>query len=104
MTNYKIKVKLPKNSIFEQLEGMTGKQCYDRFGLKEDECQTITVKFSNGLQADIKMCVCDEDYTCFSEGILFNQNGGQIALTEPADSVIGEWLLEDDDNNSSLIC
>lgn len=70
---YTKEITLKEDNMFEKLENLTGKQCYDKFGLKEDETVTETIHFENGYFVDIKMCVCDEEYTCFAECVLFNE-------------------------------
>lgn len=100
MTIYKEIVTLPKDSIYEQVEGLNGKQCYDRFGLKEDEALKKTITFPNNYSVDIMMCICDEEYLTYSQAVLYNKEGSEVTFTEPADSMIGEWWLEDTDGNT----
>ena len=86
-------------SKVHELEQMTGDETYNKYGLKRDECITQTVKFDNGYEADIKLVIADGDSYNWTEGILFNTNGQQVALTEPSEDFFGEWYFEDHEGN-----
>ena len=77
------------------------------------ECETITntATFSNGYQMDIKLCgVGDENdwddingwkengFEPWTEAVLFNEDGGQLAFTDPCDSYMGEWSIQYNDD------
>lgn len=68
----------------------------DCFG--EDETWTKTVTFSDGNQADIKICGVQfregESNLPYTEAVLFDPNGYQLVCTEPSDDIMGEWELE----------
>lgn len=64
----------------------------------EDDTYTETVTFSNGYQMDIKCCGTQDDVG-WTEAVLFNEHGAQIAYTDPSDEYDGEWELEDDEGN-----
>jgi len=90
------------NRIHE-LEGITGNETYDKYGLKRDECITQTVKFDNGYETDIKLVIADGDSYNWTEGILFSPNGQQVALTEPSEYFFGEWYFEDYEGNEYFV-
>lgn len=69
----------------------------------EDEClgvdftYTETVRFENGMEADIKLCGVDYEVgTCnipWTEMVLF-KNGSEVACTDVADDYFGMWEIE----------
>lgn len=61
--------------------------------LPESETITYTVQFSDGCQMDIKCCGVDNG-PAFTEAVLFDKNGGQLAFTEPEEEYLGSWTLE----------
>lgn len=79
------------------LLSMTGDGIYERCGLKRDEIIVNTAVFSDGMQADIKLVICDEEP--YAEAVLFDKNGFQKAYTDPEDEYTGDWELEYDDVN-----
>lgn len=79
------------------LLSMKGDEIYEKHGLKRDETIVHTVVFSDGMQADIKLVICDEEP--YTEAVLFDKNGFQKAYTDPGDEYTGDWELEYDDVN-----
>lgn len=61
----------------------------------QDEDQTIvrSVRFPDGMSMDIKCCGC-QDESSWTEAVLFNQSGCEVACTEPCDQFDGLWELE----------
>lgn len=65
----------------------------------EDEFQgvdstiTHTIYFPDGMSMDIKCCGCQDD-SSWTEAVLFDQNGNQVACTEVCDNYDGTWELE----------
>ena len=59
----------------------------------EDETVSVTAKFSDGCEMDIKCCGCQDD-SSWTEAVLFNAQGHELCCTEPADEFTGEWELE----------
>lgn len=76
---------------------MTGDEIYNKYGLKRDETIVYTAVFPDGMQADIKLVICDEEP--YTEAVLFDKNGFQKAYTDPEDEYTGDWELEYDDVN-----
>lgn len=79
------------------LLSMTGDEIYERYGLKRDETIVNTAVFPDGMQADIKLVICDEEP--YTKAVLFDKNGFQKAYTDPEDEYTGDWELEYDDVN-----
>lgn len=83
--------------FINELLSMAGDEIYEKHGLKRDETIVHTVVFSDGMQADIKLVICDENP--YTEAVLFDKNGFQKAYTDPGDEYTGDWELEYDDVN-----
>lgn len=83
--------------FINELLSMAGDEIYEKHGLKRDETIVHTVVFSDGMQADIKLVICDEDP--YTETVLFDKNGFQKAYTDPKYEYTGDWELEYDDVN-----
>lgn len=83
--------------FINQLLSMTGDEIYDKYGLKRDETIVNTAVFPDGMQADIKLVICDEEP--YTEAVLFDKNGFQKAYTDPENEYTGDWELEYDDVN-----
>lgn len=83
--------------FINELLSMAGDEIYEKHGLKRDETIVHTVVFSDGMQADIKLVICDEEP--YTEAVLFDKNGFQKAYTDPGDEYTGDWELEYDDVN-----
>lgn len=84
--------------FINQLLSMTGDEIYDKYGLKRDETIVNTAVFRDGMQADIKLVICDDEEP-YTEAVLFDKNGFQKAYTDPEDEYTGDWELEYDDVN-----
>lgn len=85
--------------FINQLLSMTGDEIYDKYGLKRDETIVNTAVFPDGMQADIKLVICDGENKPYTEAVLFDKNGFQKAYTDPEDEYTGDWELEYDDVN-----
>lgn len=81
--------------FINELLSMAGDEIYEKHGLKRDETIVHTAVFSDGMQADIKLVICDEEP--YTETVLFDKNGFQKAYTDPVDEYTGDWELEYDD-------
>ena len=72
--------------------------------LDEKTPLSITVAFPDGMEMDIK-CVGVQidldrpiaDHAAWTEAVLFNKNGCEVACTEPAEEFFGEWTIEHGD-------
>ena len=78
------------------LLSLTYDEIYDKYGLKRDETITHTAKFPDGIEADIKLVICEHD-TPYTEGVLF-QNGSELTHTECEATYTGTWCFEHNDN------
>lgn len=89
--------------FINQLLSMTGDEIYDKYGLKRDETIVNTAVFPDGMQADIKLVICDGENKPYTEAVLFDKNGFQKAYTDPEDEYTGDWELEYDDVNYVVV-
>lgn len=58
-------------------------------GMGEDDTIVNTVEFDNGIEIDVKLCGCDDDYP-WTEAVLF-KDGMEVCFTDPHDLYFGEW-------------
>lgn len=49
--------------------------------------------FENGIEADIKLIICEGDSLPYTEGVLF-ENGNELTHTDIEDEFIGVWEFE----------
>ena len=87
-----IKISNAEMQLINNLLNMTGDEIYQQYGYKRDETITHTAKFPNGIEADIKLVVCEEE-TPYTEGVLFH-DGFELTCTEPCYTYDGEWNFE----------
>mgnify|MGYP003188333410 FL=1 len=78
--------------LINDLLNLTGDEIYQKYGYKRDETITHTAKFPNGIEADIKLVICEEEAP-YTEGVLFH-NGFELTCTEPDCTYDGEWNFE----------
>ena len=79
-------------NLINDLLNLTGDEIYQKYGYKRDETITHTAKFPNGIEADIKLVICEEEAP-YTEGVLFH-NGFELTCTEPYCTYDGEWNFE----------
>lgn len=92
-------ISITKNEM-EQINNLltlTGSEIYNKYGYKRDETIVHTAKFPNGIEADIKLVICEDDKP-YTEGVLF-LNGHEIGCTEPQETYTGEWNFEYEDDS-----
>lgn len=64
---------------------------------KDGIIDSLSVTFDNGYQADIKLCNSDEESSPWVDAVLFDENGCELAVIEPQDSMTGEFVFEYED-------
>ena len=74
------------------LLNLTGEEIYQKYGYKRDETITHTAVFPNGIEADIKLVICEEELP-YTEGVLF-LNGHELQCTDPESTYDGEWYFD----------
>ena len=75
--------------------------------LSEDTTIINTAIFDNGFEMDIKCCGVQYDVdngtnTAWTEAVLF-EHGYEVSCSDVSDEYLGEWTLEDDDNNKYVV-
>ena len=72
----------------------------------EDETISYTAEFEDGCQMDIKCCGVQYEEggcnTAWSEAVLFNKKGAEIACSDPDDQFFRVWKLAADGNTYSV--
>ena len=96
-----IKISNSEMSLINDLLNLTGDKIYQKYGYKRDETITHTAKFPNGIEADIKLVICEDD-TPYTEGVLFH-NGYELTCTEPDCTYDGEWNFEYDGTKYTVL-
>lgn len=71
------------------------------FGSKEPAI-TVTARFDDGNEVDIKCCGVDYEEggynTGWTEAVLFDGNGYELGFTDPEDYFVGDWEIESENN------
>jgi hypothetical protein len=95
------KIEVPKKEadFYERLLHEEPKSWDDCFG--EDETVSLTAKFEDGNEIDVKICGVqyDEDATTnkpWTEAVLFDSNGSEILCSDVEEELFGTWILEHD--------
>ena len=68
----------------------------------EDKVESYTVRFENGVEADLKVVGCGDE-SPYAEMVLFNDKGGEIGFSEPEYEFSGEWEAWDADDNQYIV-
>ena len=89
------KIVIPKREaeLIQNLLSLSGNEIYNKYGLHQYESITHTVRFDDGVEADIKLVICEGEEAPYTEGILYI-NGAGACVTEPQDTYDGEWYFE----------
>lgn len=102
MTEEKILyITIEESNLYKKLLKTDAEVLYQQYGYKRDTCFTHTCRFNNGIEADIKLVLCDEGYP-YTEAVLF-KNGHQINCSEPCDSMDGKWTFVCGEDKYSVI-
>lgn len=96
-----IKISSKEMELINDLLNLTGDEIYQKYGYKRDETIVYTAKFPNGIEADIKLVICEEE-SPYTEGVLF-RNGFELTHTEPECTYDGEWNFEHDEIEYTVI-
>lgn len=89
-----ISIEQEEIDYIKKLLEMTGKEIYDKYGLKRDETITNTLCFKDGSELNIKVVICDEDETPYIDLVLFNKYGYEIACDTGDYTIEGEVSFE----------
>ena len=89
-----IKISREEMNFINNLLNLSGDEIYQKYGYKRDETIIHTAKFSNGIEADIKLVISEEE-SPYTEGVLLH-DGYELTRTDPDDAYDGEWDFEFD--------
>lgn len=56
-----IKITNAERNLINDLLNLTGDEIYQKYGYKRNETIVHTAKFPNGIEADIKLVICEEE-------------------------------------------
>ena len=89
------KIVIPKREakLIQSLLNLSGNEIYNKYGLHQYESITHTVRFDDGVEAGIRLVICEGEEAPYTEGILYI-NGVGACVTEPQDTYDGEWYFE----------
>lgn len=90
-----IKITNAERNLINDLLNLTGDEIYQKYGYKRNETIVHTAKFANGIEADIKLVISEEE-SPYTEGVLFH-DGYELTRTDPDDTYDGEWDFECDE-------
>lgn len=84
---------------FRRLEGLTGEECYDKFGLKREESVSMVVKIHDRWELHMAQSVpYQEDLTTSAYGTLHDiEQDRWVDCYEPDDTILGEYCFIVDD-------
>lgn len=90
---------------FKRLEGLTGTECYDRFGLKREESVSIVVKINDTLELHLAQSIpYQEDSTTSAYGTLHDiEKDLWVDCLDPDDTILGEYCFVADDEEITII-
>ena len=88
-----------QHSLTEVINGLLTHQPKDQSECQgEDDTIVESVKFSNGFMMDVKCCGVQyeegNDNTSWTEAVLFDPDGAEIACTDVMDEYLGLWEIE----------
>lgn len=98
MNVYYKKIKMPKEELayWDHLLDMD-KVDYGKEGFGSCQCVLVkTAMFDDGRFADVKVCTSDWNEDVWSEMVVFNQDGGQVWVSDVSDGLSGLWEAEID--------
>lgn len=71
-------------------------------GQSEDETISVTARFANGFECDVKCCGVQyregESNLSWTEAVLFDKNGAEVACSEPDSQFFKTWEIEYEGN------
>lgn len=100
-------IKIPKEKAKQINNYLQHEPTCEEECLHENETITNTATFPDNIEMDIKCCGVqynkdESNNTAWTEAVLF-QNGHEICCSEPADEYLGQWTLEYNDNEYTVI-
>lgn len=64
---------------------------------RDSTIATFTARFSNGFEADIKVCAGSSN--CFIDPVLFNEQGCEVSVLDCEANLLGEYYFEFEGND-----
>lgn len=88
-----IAISQKEKALIDDLLSLNGDEIYQKYGYKRDETITHTAVFSEGIEADIKLVICEGEERPYTEGVLF-KHGSELTHTDVEETYVGEWEFE----------
>lgn len=85
-----IKITNAERNLINDLLNLTGDEIYQKYGYKRNETIVHTAKFANGIEADIKLVISEEE-SPYTEGILFHNGFAKIGSATHV--AYGKWCV-----------
>ena len=104
MKTYTETIKIPHRQLDFWNKCLCDKGFFKAQGFGDKEAAVFwTATFPDGMFADVKVCPNSEDIWC--ECVLFDENGGQVAFSEPCfeDVLQGHWEFTTGDANYIVV-
>lgn len=102
--NYQSVIYIDKEEAEKVQQILDTKGGSDDYG-KDDVIAVFTAVFSNGCEADIKVCNTREtDSAPYVDPVLFDQDGSELCVIEVNDTLLGDYHFIDYDDNCYLVC
>ena len=94
MTHAKIHtIPTERADFINRLLKYTGAEIYNIYGFKRDETISENVRFSDDIEIDIKIVICEGTEKPYTEAVIF-KDGSEISCSCPEDYFLGDWVLE----------
>lgn len=97
MPTFSISIGKEDYKPFEKVEGLTGKECYDKFGFKRAGHLDIDLNLNDRYTLYLSMCIpMHEEDTTYAVGTLYDRYTKRYYDNyECDDTILGEWYFED---------
>ena len=97
---YEATLRLPKADVDYYDLILDGKGNWEDW--YEDYVESYTVRFDNGVEADLKVVGCGDD-SPYAELVLFNDSGSEIGFSDAEYDFSGDWEIWDDEDNHYIV-
>ena len=97
--HFEVRITEEEYEPFRRLEGLTGEECYDKFGLKREESVSMVVKIHDRWELHMAQSVpYQEGLTTSAYGTLHDiEQDRWVDCFEPDETILGEYCFIVDD-------
>lgn len=81
--DYNTTIKIPRKELemVNSYFNLTGKELYDKYGLRKNDTITYSAQFEDEFEAEISVVIQDEDNKPHINAILFDDSGSSLIIT-----------------------